>query len=125
MVSFDERNESMMLVQLTLTNEDAEPLLDARKVSLTIDDDANRNYLRRALPQVDLRKLAPGKSSTYSERFLAGAFSPGHYLFHLCISGPDSSRTVTSSNNLLLSSDGVPNLATGLNTVADFTVRKR
>jgi hypothetical protein len=123
-VSFNAHDESVMSVELTFTNEDTKPILDARTVNLAIDDGANHNYLRRTLPQVDFRTLAPGKSLTYSDRLLAGSFPPGHYMFHLSIPNPDSSRKFNSNDNLLLSSEGVPNPATGLNTLAEFTVRR-
>lgn len=113
-----------MRIDLTFTNEDTQPIHDTCFVNISIDDEAHHNYLRRPLPQVNLRTLAPGKSVTYSDRLLAGSFPPGHYIFQLSITSPSSSRKVNSTDNLLLSSEGVPNPATGLNTLAEFTVRR-
>ncbi|HVB55987.1 MAG TPA: hypothetical protein VNE63_06065 [Candidatus Acidoferrales bacterium] len=123
-VSFSTNDESLMRVDLTFTNEDTKPILEARTIYLAIDDAANHNYLRRILPQVDFRNLAPDKPRTYSDRLLAGSFRPGDYTFHLWIPSPEPSRKFSSADNFLLSSAGVPNPATGLNTLAEFTVRR-
>jgi hypothetical protein len=123
-VSFNPNDGDLMHIELTFTNEDTKPLLGTNTASLAIDDDMKRNYLRRELPQVDLRELAPGKSLTYSDRLLVGSFPPGHYTFHLYIPNPDPLLRLHFTDNLLLSSEGVPNPANGLNTLAEFTVRR-
>jgi hypothetical protein len=123
-VSFDANEESVMRVELTLTNEDTKPIREARTLNLAIDDDADHNYLRRDLPGVNLGTLAPGKSLTYIDLLRVGSFPSGHYTFHLWIPSADPSQKFNFENNWLLSSEGVPNPADGVNRLAEFTVRR-
>lgn len=120
-ISFKTRDESRMLVELTMTNGDKVPFSNARTVYLVIDDDTGQNYVRRALPHVDFRKLAPGAKLTFSERLLIAPFPPGHYTVQLWIPDPDDSVKFNPTHNLLLRNVGVANRATGLNLLATFT----
>jgi len=121
-LSFETKHESYMLVELEFTNEGASLVTPAPTVYLAIDDEAGRNVVRRALPHVDLSKLHPGAHLTFSERFLVGAFTGGHYRISLWIPDPEPSRKDTAAYNLLLNSAGVPEPTTGLNRIAQFSV---
>lgn len=120
-LSFSVDDESQMLVTLTLTNGSRTSVPDNYRVYLAIDDDAGHNYMRRPLPKVDLHKLVSGKRLTFSDRILAPAFRDGHYIVHLWLPSTDSLLEFDSAHNLLLSSVGVADRATGLNTLATFT----
>jgi len=122
-ISFAENKKSNLQIELTFTNEGRTRLFDNRTVYLAIDDDAGRNYLRRVLPEVNLRKLAPGERLTFSDRLLSPAFPSGHYLIHLWIPSADHALRTDAVHNLLLTSVGVPDPATGLNTLASLTIR--
>lgn len=117
----DEIND--MSVELTFTQISRVPIPDTLTVYLAIDDEVT-NYVRRPLPGVDFRKLAPGKPQTFSERLRIAAFPPGHYTIVLWIPDPDPASTFDASHNFLLSSAGVANPATGLNVVARFDVKR-
>jgi len=119
-ISFNIAKESEMYVALTFTNAGATAISEARIAYLAIDDDAGHNYLRRPLPQVDFRKLAPSQSFTFSDHFYCGAFLPGHYKLHLWVPSPDQSLKFDNRHNLLLASEGVPDPSTGLNVLGDF-----
>jgi hypothetical protein len=122
MISFEPKEESHMVVELTFTNEGATRISDARPTYLAIDDDTGQNYVRRVLQQVDFRKLAPGQRLGFSERLLVGSFRPGHYTIYLWIPNPDPALKFNPARNFLLSSEGVGDSATGLNMLARFTV---
>lgn len=121
-MSFELNHESHIVVQLEFTNEGKSAITPAPTVYLAIDDDQGRNVIRRPLPHVDFSKLQPGDRLTFSDRFLVGAFTGGHYTISLSIHDPEPSRTNTAAYNLLLSSDGVPDSKTGLNILAHFSV---
>ena len=121
-ISFEPKEESHMLVVMTLANEGKIRIQDEYMAYLAIDDDAGQNYVRRVLPHVELRKLVPGRRFTFSERLLVGSFQPGHYVIHLWIPNPDPSLKFKGAHNLLLSNKGTAEAATGLNTLATFTV---
>jgi hypothetical protein len=121
-LSFKTNTESQMRVELTFTNAEATQVSSARSVYLAIDDDSGQNYVRRVLPHIDLRKLTQDQPSAFSERLLTAAFQPGHYIIKLWI--PDPSEMFNPVHNWLLSSNGVPDRATGLNIVAKFTVAR-
>ena len=123
-VSFEASDESQMRVSLTFTNDGASSISEGRTVYLAVDDDAGRNYIRRALPHVDLRKIGPGGSLTFSDSFLVGVLAPGHYFFHLWIPSPDQRLKFDSRYNLLLASEGVPDASSGLNTLAEYAVER-
>lgn len=120
-----EPNEASNLhAELTFTNTGTKQISEARTVYLEIDDDAGSNYVRRVLPSVDLRSLLPGKSVTFTEELRIAGFPPGHYRIALWIPDPDPSRKFNAAANFLLSSSGVPDQATRLNILADFTVAR-
>jgi len=121
-VSFEASEESQMRVSLTFTNDGTSSISEGRTVYLAVDDNAGRNYIRRALPHVDLRKIGPGGSLTFSDSFLAGVLAPGHYVFHLWIPSSDQRLKFDSRYNLLLASEGVPDASSGLNTLAQYAV---
>jgi hypothetical protein len=123
-LTFKTHEENIMRVELTLTNEGTSSVSEARAVYLAIDDDAGKNYVRRPLPNIDFRELPPGKRVTFSGRLRIGRFHAGHYAFHLWIPSRDPSAEFNPAHNLLLSSVGVPNPGTGLNTLATFTVER-
>jgi len=111
-----------MQAELTFTDIGSAPISDALTVYLAIDDDKANNYVRRVLPEVDFRKLTPGKPLTFSETLRIAAFPPGHYTIHLWIPDPDPTRKFNPAYNFLLRSVGVADPATGLNIVARFAV---
>jgi hypothetical protein len=119
-LSFKTDEDSYMLVELTFTNGSTVPI--TRTVYLAIDDDAGRNYMRRPLPQVDFRKIAPGEQLKFSDRLLAPALRPGHYTIQLWIPNPDPSLKFDPLHNFLLSNAGMANPATGLNKLAVLAV---
>jgi hypothetical protein len=122
MISFKPNKESHMVVELTFTNEETARISDARTSYLAIDDDAGQNHVRRVLQQVDFRKLAPSQRLTFSDRLLVGSFRPGHYTIYLWIPNPDPALKFNPARNFLLSSLGVADTVTGLNTLARFSV---
>lgn len=121
-ISFGALKAGEMQAALTFTNRGTTAISEGRTVYLALDDDAGHNYLRRILRQIDLRKLAPGQSVTFSSRFLTGRFRAGHYTFHLWMPSTDPSLEFDPRFNLLLANDGVPDRLTGLNVLADFTM---
>lgn len=121
-LSFETNDESHMKIELTFTNQSAAAISENRSVFIAIDEPSGKNHVRRPLPQVDLRKLAPRQSLTFSETLLAPAFPRGDYVVHLWIPSSDPALKFDAAHNLLLSNVGVPDSATGLNTLANFTV---
>jgi len=121
-LSFGTKRDGFMFVDLTFTNEGASISSASHTVFLTIDDEEGHNMLRRVLPKVDFRKLPPGSPVTFSERFLVGGFRRGRYAISLLIPNPDPSLKNNPASNILLNNEGVANPATGLNTIAHFTV---
>lgn len=121
-LSFAIERDNYMLVELTLTNEGASLIPEPYAVSLTVDDEARHNIVRRVLPKVDFSKLSPGVRVTFSERLLIGGFRAGHYTICLLIPNPDPSLKNNPERNILLSNEGIADPTTGLNTIAHFTV---
>ena len=121
-ISFIPSDESHMRVELAFTNDSGSKIVDQRTVYLAIDDEKGENHMRRSLPHVDFTKLEPGKLTKFQETLLAPAFSPGPYIVSIWIPSTDLSLKFDPTYNLLLSSKGVPNPATGLNLIAEFTV---
>jgi len=120
--SFETKGDDFMTADLTFTNEGAKVPTARYTVYLTIEDAEGRNMVRRVLSKMDFRSLTPGESVTFSERCLIGAFRPGRYAISLLIPNPDPTLKNDLANDVFLSSEGVPNRATGLNTIAHFTV---
>lgn len=123
-VSFELNHESYMRVELEFTNGGGSSLTSAPTVYLAIDDDTGRNVIRRVLTHVDLTRLHIGERLTFLDRLLVGAFTSGRYTISLSIPDPEPSRKNIPAYNLLLSSAGVPDPTTGLNTVAHFSVAR-
>lgn len=123
-LSFETDHESHMLVELEFTNEGRTRLLSVPTLSLAIDGDTGRNLVRRGLPHVDLSKIQSGERLGFSDRFLVGAFPSGHYTISLLISNSGSSPGSNPANLILLSNSGVADASTGLNRIADFTVKR-
>lgn len=121
-ISFSPPTESVMRVQLTLTNRSGKTLSDQRRVYLAIDDANGKNHMRRVLPHVDFAKLEPGKRMTFEEKLLAPAFSPGTYVISIWIPSADPPLKFDPQYNLLFSSSGVADPTTGLNRIARFAV---
>jgi hypothetical protein len=121
-IAFEPIHESDMRVELEFANGSGGDLRVSSQVFLAIDDELGRNMIRRLLPHVDLASLHPGDRHTFTEKFLVGAFVGGNYTISLWIPDPDPSRKNTAAYNLLLSSTGVPNSASGLNILAHFPV---
>jgi hypothetical protein len=71
---------------------------------------------------VDFTKLEPGRLTKFQETLLAPAFSAGTYIVSIWIPSNDPSLKFDPTHNLLLSSKGVPDRATGLNRVAEFAI---
>jgi hypothetical protein len=124
-MSFKTSSESHMRIQLSFTNESGSQISEQRTVYLAIDDEKGQNHMRRPLPQVDFTKLDPGKLTNFEETLLAPAFSPGPYMVSLWIPSTEPSWKFDPAHNVLLSSAGVPDPATGLNLVAKFKVGPR
>jgi hypothetical protein len=124
-ISFKTSNESHMRVELSFTNDSGAKISEPRTVYLAIDDEKGENHMRRPLPHVDFTKLAPGKLANFEEVLLAPAFAPGPYIVSLWIPSPDPTWKFDPARNFLLSSAGVPSVATGLNLVAKFKAGPR
>ena len=123
-LSFKTQEENYMRVELTFTNDGKSAILDAHPVYLAIDDEAGSNYVRRLLPHVDFRNLAPGAMQTFSERLLVPALQPRRYIARLWIPNPAPSLKSDPAHNFLLSSEGVPDSQSGLNLIAKFSVTR-
>jgi len=121
-LSFDTDQDSHMKIGLTISNHGSAAISEARTVYIAIDGADGKNLMRRALPSVDLGKIAPRQTVDFSESLLSPAFRPGTYAIHLWIPSSEASLKFDPSHNLLLDNIGVPDSATGLNTVATFTV---
>lgn len=121
-LSFETREESYMVAELVFTSRSKDRISDVGQVYLEIDDDSGNNYMRRLLSAVDFRKLAAGAPSKFSARLLSAAFIPKDYIIYLWIPSSEPSLKFRAPNNFLISSGGVPDSATGLNRIAEFTV---
>ncbi len=119
---FDTDQDSHMKIGLAISNHGSAAVSEARTVYIAIDGADGKNYLRRALLSVDLSKVAPQQTVVFSETLLSPAFPRGTYTIHLWIPSPETSLKTDPSHNLLLANVGVPDSATGLNTLATFTV---
>jgi hypothetical protein len=124
-LSFAPNESSNLRVKLTFTNTSATPIAAARTVYIAIDDDAGNNYVRRALPTVDFRKLDPGKPATFSEELRVAKFPPGRYTIALWIPSSDKALQFKSDHNLMIGGAAVADPNSGLNILAKFTVEDR
>lgn len=109
-----------MHIELTFTDGRGTRVDDQRTVYLSIDDEKGENHMRRPLPDVDFSKLEPGRPMKFQETLRAPAFSAGQYVVSLWIPSSISSLKFDPAHNFLLSSQGVPDRATGLNRIAEF-----
>jgi hypothetical protein len=123
-LSFTTDEDDDMFVDLVLTNEGTGAISEDWKAYLTIDDAAGQNYMRRLLSGVDFRKLVPGKSLRFSDRFLAPVLRPGRYTIGLWVPGSDPLLTLDTGHNLLLGNPDLGNPMTGLNALALLTVAR-
>jgi hypothetical protein len=121
---FKTKDDSLMHVELTFTNEDATRISDVRSVYLAIDDQRGQNHMRRALPHADFSKIEPGQTLTFQDTLIAPAFSQGQYTISLWIPASDPSLKFDPAHNLLLNSRDVANPVTGLNTLATFKLER-
>ncbi len=121
---FRAKDDSKMRVELTFTNTGKQAISDARTVYIAIDEESGENHLRRVLPTVDFRKLAPGGQVTFSETLRAPAFQAGQYKINLWIPSTDPALKFDPTHNFLLANHNVPDAKSGLNTIATFTVLK-
>jgi hypothetical protein len=119
---FDTDQDSHMKVGLTISNRGSAAISESRTVYIAVDGADGNNYMRRALPHVDLSKVAPQQTVVFSETLLSPAFPRGAYTIHLWIPSPETSLKFDPSHNLLLANIGVPDSASGLNRLAAFTV---
>jgi hypothetical protein len=119
---FDTDQDSHMKIGLTISNHGGAAISEARTVYIAIDGADGKNVMRRALPSVVLSKVAPQQTVVFSETLLSPAFPRGTYTIHLWIPSPETSLKFEPSHNLLLANIGVPDSATGLNTLATFPV---
>jgi hypothetical protein len=121
-LSFNTDQDSHMKISLTISNHGSTAISEARTVYIAFDGADGKNFMRRALPTVDLSKVAPQQTAAFSETLLSPAFPRGTYTIHLWIPSTETSLKFDPSHNLLLANIGVPDSATGLNTLAMFTV---
>jgi hypothetical protein len=119
---FDTDQDSHMKIGLTISNRGNAAISEARTVYIAIDGADGKNVMRRALASVNLSKVAPQQTMDFSETLLSPAFPRGTYTIHLWIPSPETSLKFDPSHNLLLDNIGVPDSATGLNTLGTFTV---
>lgn len=119
-LSFKPKEQSCLRIELTYMDESRARIRDVRAVYLTTDDDGDQNHLGRELRRVDFRRLDPGKLPIVSDRFLTGTLMRGYHTLNLWIPSPEPFPKFNFTRNLLLSSDGVPDPTTGLNTLAEF-----
>ena len=122
MLSFKADDDNYMSWTLTFSNQGTSQIAEKWSTYLAIDDAAGHNYLRRPLSEVDLRKLAPARTLTFSNRLLIPALKPGHYAIELWIPNPAPSLKFDPSHNFLLSNAGIADEVTGLNKVAVLEV---
>lgn len=122
-ISLNTSEEGRMGVELTFLNDSGNKIVDRRTVYLEIDDVKGQNHVRRPLPHVDFTKLEPGKPMKFQESLLTPAFSPGTYFVSIWIPATDPAWKFNAAHNFLLSSIGVPDAATGLNQIAQFTAK--
>ena len=120
-ISFKPASESHMHVELTFSNESDAKITEKRTIYIAFDDAKGENHMRRPLPHVDFTKLEPHSPMTFEERLLAPAFEPGIYSISLWIPSNDAAVKFDPAHNFLLSDEGVPDNASGLNRIAQFT----
>jgi hypothetical protein len=124
MLSFTTEDSNWMRLELRFTRTDRGPISVPRPVYIAFDDDAGHNFIRRPLPNVNLAGLVPGRSADFHERLLVPALQPGHYQISLWIPSDDPEFKFNAAHNLILSSYGVGDDESGLNRIAEFSVKR-
>ena len=123
-LQFKTRDDNWMSLELRFTKLNSTPISEAHRVYIAIDDDSGHNFIRRPLPSVNLAGLIPGKAAEFKERLLFPALRPGHYQIKLWIPSVDPSLMFNATHNLLVSSFGVADEKSGLNTISGFSVTR-
>ena len=123
-LQFKTHDDNWMSLELTLTKLNSTPISEAHRVYIEIDDDSGHNFIRRPLPSVNLASLTPGHPADFKERLLFPALRPGHYQIKLWIPSVDPSLMFNAAHNLLVSSFGVADEKSGLNTISAFSVTR-
>jgi hypothetical protein len=124
LISFENNHDSYMHIDLTFQNLGKAAFPESRTVYIEFDDPAGQNFIRRPLPHVDFRKLAPGETKTFSDGFLAPALRPGRYIVQLWVPSSDAAIKFQPAHNFLLANAALANSATGLNEIAVLTVQR-
>ena len=101
-IRFRPEEESQMQVDLTFTNLGSSVFNENRILYIEVDDINGKNYIRRPLPHVDFRELAPGMSKTFREVLLVPALRPNKYSVRLWIPSSEPAWKFDSGHNLLL-----------------------
>lgn len=122
-LTFGTRDENWANITLKLMKLNDAAFSEEHLVYLEIDDDAGNNYIRRLLPGVKLSALAAGKPGEFTEHILFPALRPGHYEVKLWMPSAEPKNKFSPAHNLLVSSIGVGDEATGLNRLAAFSVK--
>ena len=110
-----------MQVDLTFANLGDSVFRENRIVYLAVDDINGKNYIRRPLPHVDFRELAPETSKTFREILLVPALRPNKYSVRLWIPSSDPDSKFDRNHNLLLAGTVIDQ---STNLIAAFTVTR-
>lgn len=124
-ITFGLRDESRMQVKLTFSNIGGSTFPDVRTAYIEFDDPSGKNYIRRPLPHVDFREIAPGGTATFEDDFLVATLRPGSYVVALWIPSADERFRFQPSDSFLLANVGRPERAAGLNQIATLTITPR
>ena len=116
-ITFQPVHESHMQIELTFTNKGKVPVTERQTVYIEFDDAVGQNHIRRPLPHVDLQKLAPGATTTFTDQFLAPWLRPGRYFVWLWIPSVDVVHKFDVQYNLLLGNSGMADSTNGLNRI--------
>ena len=92
-------------------------MTERQTVYIEFDDAAGQNHIRRPLPHVDLQKLAPGATTTFTDQFLATGLRPGRYFVWLWIPSVDVVHKFDVQYNFLLGNSGMADSTNGLNRI--------
>jgi hypothetical protein len=123
-LQFKTRDDNWMSLELRFTKLNSIPISEAHRAYIEIDDDSGHNFIRRPLPSVNLAGLAPGHPADFKERLMFPALRPGRYQIKLWIPNVDPSLMFKAAHNLLVSSFGVADEKSGLNTISAFSVTR-
>jgi hypothetical protein len=123
-LQFKTKDDNWMSLELRFTKLNSIPISEAHRVYIAIDDDSGHNFIRRPLPSVNLASLVPGQPAEFKERLVFPALRPGHYQIKLWIPSVDPSQMFNAAHNLLVSSFGVADEKSGMNTISAFSVTR-